>query len=106
MIQNLVVLLVLQVVLIVLRLVIVFLVHKLASNLSMEFVRLFVGMDLLLVLKLVMIRMLFLEMDVQILVRFNHYGFVLVNLQYVLIQGQQFVEMEFYLKDKLVMIKI
>ena len=60
MIQNLVASLVHQVVLIVRQLAIVFLASKLDSNLSMEFVRLFVGMELLLALKLVMIQMLFL----------------------------------------------
>jgi hypothetical protein len=104
-IQNLVASLVHQVVLIVRQLAIVFLARKLDSNLSMEFVRLFVGMELLRALKLVMIQILFLEMDVLILVRSNHYGPVLVNLQYVLILDQQFVGTVSCLKDKLVMME-
>ncbi len=105
MIQNLVASLVHQVVLIVRQLAIVFLARKLDSNLSMEFVRLFVGMELLRALKLVMIQMLFLEMDVLMLVRSNHYGPVLVNLQYVLILDQQFVGTVSCPKDKHVMME-
>ena len=104
-IQNLAVSLVHQVALIVRQLAIVFLARKLDSNLSMEFARLFVGMELSLALKLVMIQMLFREMDVLILVRSNHYGPVLVNLQYVLTLGQQFVGTVSCLKDKLVMME-
>lgn len=106
MIQNLVVLPVLQVVLIVLHLLIVLLVRKLGLNLSMEFVRLFVVMELLLALKPVMIIMPFLGMDVLILAKFNHYGPVLVNLQYVPTLGQQFVATVSCPKDKLVMMEI